>query len=176
MRKILYISIFLTAVCPIVFSGQVNKTPQQLIDITIFNTQEKKNWIFPKDYQLFQLNQSEISECERILKIFINQYNIKGKAKLDSLKKRYNTPKYQHIQFFKNQFYIDLKKYGRQYIAVKDKHSHTIVYINCFCNPSEFSYRKQEWVQVEDGGNCFFQIKIDLNDKKVIDFKENGVA
>jgi hypothetical protein len=110
------------------------------------------------------------------LRIFIDRYNKKGKIKLDSLKKRYNTPKYKGIQFMENQFYIDLKKYGRQYIAVKDKHSHKIVYINCFCNPSEFTYRKSDWVQVDDGGNCFFQIKIDLNAKKIIDFRENGVA
>lgn len=164
------------AVRPIVICGQVNKSPEQTIDITIFTTHAKKNSIFSKDYQLSQLNKSDISECEHILKNFIDQYNIKGKIKLDSLEKHYNTPKYKGIQFLENQFYIDLQKYGRQYIAVKDKHSHKIVYINCFCNPSEFTYRKHDWVQVDDGGNCFFQIKIDLNDKKVIDFRENGVA
>jgi len=135
-----------------------------------------KNRIFTVDYKVIPLKQSDFLECEKLVKDYINQYNIKGAKRLDSLKRYLRDVKHKNVQLFEDQFFINLKKYGRQYIAVKNKENHIIVYLNCFCNPSEFNYRKKDWVFVEDGGNCFFQIKIDLTDKKIIEYSENGVA
>ena len=143
-------------------------------DITIFAADSMKNRIFTDDYKVVPLRQSDILECEKLLKDYIKRYNIKGTEKLDSVKRYFREVKHKEVQLYEGQFFINLKKYGRQYIAVKSKANHIIVYLNCFCNPSEFNYRKKDWVFVLDGGNCFFQMKIDLTDKKIFEFSENG--
>ena len=145
------------------------------IDITVFVSDSMKNQIFPNNYKVVNTEISEIVECETLLKTYIAQYNQRGILRADSLNKRHRI-KYSSEAIDVEQFLIDLKNYGRQYISAIDNRNHKLVYINCFCNPLEFPYRHKDWVFVFDGGNCFFQLKIDLTDKKVIDFSENGVA
>ena len=179
MRVATYILILLIFGCKPSIQEKVYSSSNYLIDsidITVFTTDSMKNRVFTDDYKVVQLNKSDIFESENLLKDYINQYNIKGTKRLDSLKRYFQEVKHKNVQLYEDPFRIDLRKYGRQYIAVKNKENHIIVYLNCFCNPSEFDYRKKDWVFVFDGGNCFFQMKIDLTDKKVIEFSENGVA
>jgi len=66
--------------------------------------------------------------------------------------------------------------YYRQVIAVTNSSGRRIVWINCFCMKEELKYWKKDIVMVLDGGNCFFNVKIDLNSGKDFDFMVNGVA
>ncbi|WP_026905467.1 hypothetical protein [Pedobacter glucosidilyticus] len=71
---------------------------------------------------------------------------------------------------------IDLKKYKRQYIAHKNKEGTREVWINCFCRSHDDTKWKTELVVVEDGGSCFFNLKIDLTNKQYFEFSVNGLA
>lgn len=180
MRNIIYILILLVFGCRQNTKNETNASSHSYfidsIDITVFVADSMKNQIFPEDYIVVNTERSEIIECENLLKEYINQYNDRGISKADSLNKYHRKVKHKSLTIDKEQFLIDLKDYGRQYISVLNKENHKIVYINCFCNPLGFHYRQKDWVFVFDGGNCFFQLKIDLTDKKVIEFSDNGVA
>ena len=73
-------------------------------------------------------------------------------------------------------FIIDLRKYYRQYIVTKNKKGEKEVWVNCFCSIQNMDYWKKQVVFVMDGGNCFFNLKINLSRKSYSDFEVNGEA
>jgi hypothetical protein len=86
------------------------------------------------------------------------------------------TKKYPNHRFNILDFTIELHEYGRQYMAVTSDKGQKMVYVNCVCDPTEFDYRETELIQVDDGGNCYFNFKVNLTTKRLFDFMENGVA
>ncbi len=67
--------------------------------------------------------------------------------------------------------------YFRQYVGYVDGNGNRIVFINAACKSyGQKSDLNKNWVFVLDGGSCFYQIKVDLTNKKCIDFSVNGVA
>jgi hypothetical protein len=84
------------------------------------------------------------------------------------------TKKYPNQKFDSKDFTIELVDYGRQYIAVTSDNGDKFVFVNCFCEPEKFSYRDKELVDVMDGGNCYFQFKVNLGQSKIFDFMTNG--
>ena len=72
--------------------------------------------------------------------------------------------------------FIDLKKYKRQYIPQENKNGTREVWVNCFCRSHDDKKWQNELVMVRDGGNCFFNLKIDLTNKKYFEFSVNGLA
>jgi hypothetical protein len=140
------------------------------LDFNIIKYDTSYNYIFPKTFKAIDLNDEEIMECETLLRLFIADYNVEATKRFDEM-----TKKYPKLKFNKNQFTIELRDYGRQYMAALSENE-KFVYVNCFCDPVEFDYRHKELVQVDDGGNCFFSFKVDLKNKKIFDFRENGVA
>jgi hypothetical protein len=49
------------------------------------------------------------------------------------------------------------------------------VYVNAFCFHTG-NHLEREWVDIEDGGACFFSAKYDPQKKVVYDIRVNGVA
>jgi hypothetical protein len=70
---------------------------------------------------------------------------------------------------------IDLKRYKRQYVAVINNKGEKEIWINFFCNDCDKDWKK-EIIIVKDGGDCFFNLKINLTTKKYYDFMINGEA
>lgn len=70
-----------------------------------------------------------------------------------------------------------LEKYKRQLVAVINEKGEKEVFVNCFCagNPYFTNWRK-ELVMVDDGGSCFFSVKINLSAKKTYDLMVNGIG
>ncbi len=67
--------------------------------------------------------------------------------------------------------------YYRQYVGYIDDNGNKIVFINAVCKPyGQKSDLKKNWIFVLDGGSCFYQIKIDLTNKKCSEFSVNGEA
>lgn len=128
------------------------------------------HYIFPGVTRTEKLNKGELLECERLVQKYVAEYNKLGLARYEELQRQ--DP---GVPYVKTSFTIELEEYGRQYIAVIEN-GQKIVYGNFFCEPKMFTYRAEELVLVNDGGNCFFSMKINLNTKKVYDYHENGLG
>ncbi len=99
-----------------------------------------KNWVFPfKNAESAQLNDTDFKEIERLL--------IECATKSNEL--------------------LPLKKYYRQYVVVKNENGEKEVYINCMCElvGLDFADWKKELIDIADGGNCYFNVKINLSSK-----------
>jgi c-di-AMP phosphodiesterase-like protein len=141
------------------------------LDFNIIKYDTSYYYIFPKTFVSTDLSVEEIIACENLLKLFIENYNIEAKKRFDEM-----TKKYPDLKFNIREFTIELEEYGRQYMPVVSDKGEKTVYVNCFCDPKEFNNRNKELVQVLDGGNCFFSFKVDIKNKRIFDFMENGVA
>jgi hypothetical protein len=78
---------------------------------------------------------------------------------VDSCYKDYN--KHMRITLL-----LPITAYRRQYAAVVNKQGNKEVWINFFCSSFNLDW-KHRAIVVDDGGRCFFQLKIDLTAGKV---------
>ena len=71
---------------------------------------------------------------------------------------------------------IDLNRiiYRRQYIAALNPAGDTLVWVNCFCGEQTPSNWRKELIIVEDGGNCYFNLTVNLTKRRVINIFVNG--
>lgn len=79
----------------------------------------------------------------------------------------------------KNKLLKSLESYTRQYIGIIEN-GKKIVKIEGFCVPPTLFKHDQNWkkylVRVDDGGDCFFGIKVNLNTKECYSFGVNSEA
>lgn len=67
--------------------------------------------------------------------------------------------------------------YYRQYVGFIDDKGNKVIFINAVCKAYvQKDDLKKRWIFVFDGGSCFYQIKVDLTNKKCLDFSVNGEA
>jgi hypothetical protein len=71
---------------------------------------------------------------------------------------------------------IDLNNYKRQYVAYTNSKKQKEVWVNCFCQNSDNDDWKSKIIEVRDGGNCYFNLKIIINQKIYTEFSVNGRA
>lgn len=73
---------------------------------------------------------------------------------------------------------IDLKKYNyhKQLVAVTNKKGEKEVWVNCFCDSLCCGNWKTNIIMVEDGGNCYFNFKINLTARKFYALIVNGLG
>ena len=117
-----------------------------------------------------ELNAIELKKIEKILTELLIRYNSEQKLHYEDISKEY-----PNETFSLSQFIIELENYKRQYVPVINEHGEKEIWINCFCdNWSENG--KTEIEVVEDGGNCYFNLKINLATETVYDFMVNGDA
>ncbi len=141
------------------------------LDFSILKYDSSHRYTFPSTFKPADLSSQEVIECEMLLRAYVLNYNIEATKEFEEV-----TKKLPNLKFDIKQFTIELEEYGRQYMAGLSEDGNKIVYVNCFCYPEEFEYRNKELVEVTDGGNCFFSFKVDLKNRKIFDFRENGVA
>lgn len=67
-----------------------------------------------------------------------------------------------------------LPDYERQYAGLVEE-GQRIIYGNFFCDGEIFEWQ-QEWIVVDDGGDCYFQIKYDVERDRLFDLSVNGAA
>jgi hypothetical protein len=70
---------------------------------------------------------------------------------------------------------LPLYKYHRQYIPVVTANGERLIWVNFFCWDILGKWREQI-VSVNDGGNCFFNLYIDVNHRIAYDLSQNGYA
>jgi hypothetical protein len=65
------------------------------------------------------------------------------------------------------------EKYFKQFIAITNSKGEKEVWINCCCEVEPDIWKK-DIESVNDGGICFFQLKINLTKDKITEFNVNG--
>ena len=140
------------------------------IDYVVLKFDTNYYWIGERPSKDFELSIDDIKECEILIAELINKYNTEQEKRFIEMNAKYPG------QIDKMDYIIDLKRYKRQYMSTISLSRQMIVYINFFCYQEGMDYWKSELVQVEDGGNCFFHLKINLTTKIVSELNVNGLA
>ncbi len=134
-----------------------------ILPFNIFDYREN----FPKNSIKVELNENDIIKAEKLVYKCINEYNIKQEVVFNKLHLK-------NPQVKREYFVIDLRKYKQQFIVVMTPKGEKVVWINFFC--CQWSNWKKQLVSVKDGGNCFFNLKINLTKNKYYDLMVNGDA
>ncbi len=129
------------------------------------------SWVF-KDVKLTSLTNNDLEFIETTLTVAWKEYVLAEEKKLEEFNAKH--PEYR-LKHHKEEFAIDLKKYKRQYIAILDNNGEKEVWVNCFCAFTGESWKK-EIVFVDDGGACYFNLRINLTTRKYYDFMVNGLG
>lgn len=129
-------------------------------DYVILKYQPQWHWLF-KNVRAAELSNSEFLEIENFLKVAIHESNEAQKAEL----KTYNKNNSQN-QRTTTGYELQLEGYKRQYVPVFNENGQKEVFINFFCD--EFNDWETELVQVEDGGNCYYNFKVNLVTKEYL--------
>jgi len=69
----------------------------------------------------------------------------------------------------------DFSEYKTQIISYTNNSGEKVIYANYFCSTFGADWTK-EFLSVDDGGNCFFNIKVNLQTEEVFDLIVNGEA
>jgi hypothetical protein len=158
--SILTIIICLTDVT--ISCGQVEQTNRIKIDTSktaIIQFNPKSIYPFDSTFQQSELTQGEVNVIDSLLIACIKDYN----SRLDKKHKQWT---------------IDPKKYNyrKQLIVVENIKGEKEVWVNCFCNTWGNDNWKREVLNVHDGGQCYFNFKINLTAKRFYNLIVNGVA
>lgn len=135
--------------------------------ITIIEFNTNYHWLF-KSAKRSELNSKELKQIEKILTDSLIKYNSKQQLQFQEISK-----KYPNADFNLSNFIIELERYKRQYVPVVNEKGEKEVWINCFCGKWGENGRTEVF-EVEDGGNCYFNLKINLTTETIYDFMVNG--
>jgi hypothetical protein len=68
--------------------------------------------------------------------------------------------------------------YNRQYIAAVNENGEKLVWINFFCHDTwkdSYDLTKTR-LNISDGGKCYFKLKVNISQKKIINYRFNGLG
>ncbi len=137
--------------------------------IAVLSFDTTRNWVF-KDSKPTDLTNIDLLKIETILNQCINDYNPDQERQF---KEVYD--KHPEYKLDKKNFIIDLTRYKRQYVAVINSKGEKEVWVNCFCGAGNQNWKKN-LIFVRDGGNCYFNLKINLTTEKHYELSVNGDA
>lgn len=135
-------------------------------DYTVLTYQPKWYWMF-ENVEPAELSESELIDIEKILRIAIKENNDSRKIALK------NNP---NKELFESRYLLKIDGFKRQYVPIINNEGQKEVWINLFCDEHGMEYWKNELFEVEDGGNCYYNLKINLETKKYYDLSINGYA
>ncbi|QHT65901.1 hypothetical protein GXP67_04070 [Rhodocytophaga rosea] len=116
------------------------------------------------------LTGKDLETIEQILQQVLKVYNPNEKKQYEQIKKQNPESKIRE-----DNFVINLNRYKRQYIAFLNEKGEKEVWINCFCGDIDRNWQN-EIIFVRNGGNCFFNLKVNLNRGKYYELRVNGEA
>lgn len=126
-------------------------------------------WVF-KDSKPTDLTNDDLLKTEKILNNSINDYNPDQERQFKEI-----NDKHPEYKLDKKNFTIDLTSYKRQYVAVINSKGEKEVWVNCFCNTWNKNW-ETNLIMVHDGGNCYFNLKINLTTGQYYELMVNGDA
>ena len=136
----------------------------------IFEYDSAEHWFFENSIPT-SLSDIELIEIEKIIDNAIYLHNKKESERLAKINSK--NPKNQMTETGS-----ELHKEGfmRQYVPVINVKGEKEVWINFFCFDWNSDYWKSKIMIVDDGGNCFYNIKVNLKSKTFYDLRINGNA
>jgi len=129
---------------------------------------ENAEYIF-KNATPATLSIAEISKIDSLLQKAVNEHNQAQEEEYHKMVKAV-----PNIPIQRDHYFINLSNYKRQFIAIINPAGEKEVWVNCFC-ASMSDWRKRVII-VDDGGNCFFNVKINLTTSVWYDLMVNGLA
>ena len=136
--------------------------------IAIIPYDTSDHWYF-KDCKPTSLSSKDIRDAEKILNECVINSN--------KVSKRFIEKNHPELSSHVNEYLINLNEYKRQYIPVINSKGETEICINCICEQrAKNSGWKMNPIIVEDGGKCFFHVKVNLTLGKYYGFCANGEA
>ena len=135
----------------------------------------RDNHLFKSVDKPMNLSASEIAKIEMMIAKKVTEYNKTENAFQDSMNKKIYRKEPVNAVAFDNLIHRP-EKYYKQFLAIINPKGEKEVWVSCFCDKQDNTYWKKDWVNVDDGGSCYFQIKINLTNNTVLGFYVNGVA
>ena len=118
-----------------------------------------------------ELKLSELVQIEKIIETAIKENNLKQSEELNEYNKTY-----PDSQLTETGYELNLNKFKRQYVSTINEKGEKEIWVNFFCNDWNNDKWKLKIMTVKDGGNCYFNIKVNLTDKTYSDLRINGYA
>lgn len=130
--------------------------------------------VFSKEYKTADLSEAELRLTDSLMEDFLTIYNKEEVPKILKLYMKQKPKDKAELTWFS----IDLKLYKKQYIAVLNTKGEKEVWANCFSKAIEERIEFTDWkkipVRVMGGGKNFFNLKVNLAQRNIYDFKVNS--
>ncbi len=107
---------------------------------------------FPKGSKNSTLTRNELFQAQQLLEKCIIDLNIEQKI-----------------------YSIDITKYKCQFFVAVSPKGEKVIWVNCFCRTLDMQWRSKP-VYVMDGGQCFFNLMINLSKSRCYNLMINGEA
>lgn len=121
---------------------------------------------FP-DSTALNLSKKEIDTLEHLIKRCISDYN-------SELKRRFEREG-QNMDNLHLYLIEDFSNYKRQYVPSINEDGEKEVWVNSFCSADGWDWRNKI-LGVDDGGNCYFDLTVNLSTGDCYDIQVNGYA
>ncbi len=179
VRQLIIIILISLTAC----NGQTKRTDhtdKERTEISSFQVQDSTyvildfksdwHWIF-KDAKPTTLTKNELSEIEKIIEQAVKENNEQQLEKLEMHNREYPDNRWTETGF-------ELKTSGfkRQYVPVINKNGQKEIWINFFCDDWGSKNWKSKLMEVNDGGNCYFNLKVNLETGTYSELYINGYA
>ena len=129
-------------------------------------TDSGEEWTL-KDHHPTSLSSHEVNISEKLLVECIVNANKETREFIEK--------KHPERSRYMDGYIIRLDKYKRQYVPAINSKGEKEIWINCACGERGKSWKKNI-IFVFDGGNCYFNLKVNLTTGKYYDFSVNGSA
>ncbi|MGI4887084.1 MAG: hypothetical protein ACRYFR_19180 [Janthinobacterium lividum] len=117
----------------------------------------------------------EVLSVDSLLTACIKDHNQAQAVELEDMRKIMHKD-YPNVQLHEERYLINLANYKRQLVVVTNKRGEKVVWVNCFCRKGNQASWRHQIVEVDDGGNCYFNVKLNLTRRIWYDLMVNGVA
>lgn len=126
----------------------------------IFPKEYKSDYFSPNDGLTYTPSKEDVIRAETILKEKIKEAN----------KSRINQGDKCPV------IHKQLRKYNRQYFGIIDKDGNKIIYINFIWKKLTPNHWNKEIIVVLDGCSYYWNVKVNIDDKKICDLSINGMG
>ncbi len=179
VRQLIFILLIFLTAC----KGQTNKVDQtidkqtetsniEIPDSTYVILDYKSDWYWLfKDAKPTTLTENELAEIESIIEKAVRENNEQQQENLE----KHNTENPDN-QWTETGFELSTKGFKRQYVPVINSEGQKEIWINFFCDDWGSENWKSELMEVDDGGNCYFNLKVNLETMTYSELYINGYA